>query len=77
MRDSDRCCGSAGIYNVTHPDLSTQILDEKMVNITSTQPDIIVTANAGCLLQLQQGVRRAGLNAEVLHVLDLLDRAYE
>lgn len=77
MRDSDRCCGSAGIYNVTHPDLSMQILDEKMVNIAATQPDIIVTANAGCLLQLQQGVHRAGLNAKVLHVMDLLDRAYE
>ena len=76
MRDSDRCCGSAGIYNITHPDLSMQVLDEKMENVAATKPDIIVTANAGCLLQLQQGVRRAGLKAEVLHVMDLLDRAY-
>lgn len=77
MRDSDRCCGSAGIYNVTHPDLAMQILEEKMANVAATQPDIIVTANAGCLIQLQQGARRAGLKAEVLHVMDLLDRAYE
>jgi glycolate dehydrogenase iron-sulfur subunit len=76
MRDSDRCCGSAGIYNITHPDLAMQVLDEKMENVAATQPDLIVTANAGCLLQLQLGARRAGLNAEVLHVVDLLDRAY-
>ncbi len=76
MRDSDRCCGSAGIYNLTHPDISVLVLDEKMQNVAATKPEIIVTANAGCLLQLQQGVRRAGLDAEILHVLDLLDRAY-
>lgn len=76
MRDADRCCGSAGIYNITHPDISLQVLDEKMANIAATRPEMIVTANAGCLLQLQQGARRAGLKAEVLHVMDLLDRAY-
>ena len=77
MRDSDRCCGSAGIYNITHPDLAMQVLDEKMENVRATKSELIVTANAGCLLQLQLGVRRAGLKAEVLHVVDLLDRAYQ
>ncbi len=76
MRDADRCCGSAGIYNITHPDLAMQVLDEKMENVAATRPEMIVTANAGCLLQLQLGVRRAGLKAEVVHVVDLLDRAY-
>jgi glycolate oxidase iron-sulfur subunit len=76
MRDSDRCCGSAGIYNLAHPDISMQVLDEKMANVKATRPEIIVTANAGCLMQLQLGVRRAGLKAEVLHVVDLIDRAY-
>jgi glycolate oxidase iron-sulfur subunit len=77
MRDADRCCGSAGIYNLTHPDLSMQVLDEKMTNVTATRPEVIVTANPGCLMQLQLGVKRAGLaNVEVVHVIDLLDRAY-
>jgi glycolate oxidase iron-sulfur subunit len=76
MRDSDRCCGSAGINNITHPELSMQVLDEKMENVSATRPEMIVTANAGCLLQLQLGARRTGLKAEVLHVVDLLDRAY-
>ncbi len=76
MRDSEHCCGSAGIYNITHPDISMQVLDAKMDNVRGTEPEIIVTANAGCLLQLQLGVQRAGLKAEVLHVVELLDRAY-
>jgi len=76
MRDSEHCCGSAGIYNITQPDISMQVLDAKMENVRATQPQIIVTANAGCMLQLQLGVQRAGLNAEVLHVVELLDRAY-
>lgn len=76
MRDSDRCCGSAGIYNITHPDIAMQVLDEKMGNVTATKPEMIVTANAGCLLQLQLGARRSGMKVEVLHVIDLLDRAY-
>lgn len=76
MRDSDRCCGSAGIYNITHPDIAMQVLDEKMTNVEATQPEMIVTANAGCLLQLQLGARRAAMKVEVLHVMDLLDRAY-
>ncbi len=77
MRDSDRCCGSAGIYNITHPDLAALVLDDKMVNIAAARPEIIVTANAGCLLQLQLGARKSGLKTEVLHIMDLLDRAYQ
>ncbi len=76
MRDADRCCGSAGVYNITQPEISMQVLDEKMDAIAATQPEMIVTANPGCLLQLQAGVQRAGLKAEVVHVMDLLDRAY-
>ncbi len=76
MRDADRCCGSAGIYNITNPDMSQQVLAEKMVNVKAARPDIIVTANPGCILQLQAGCRRDGVAAEVMHVIDLLDAAY-
>ena len=54
-----------------------QVLDAKMENVATVQPEIIVTGNAGCMLQLQLGVQRAGLQVEVLHVMELLDRAYE
>ncbi len=76
MRDPDRCCGSAGIYNITHPDVANEVLAAKMDNVEAVKPEIVATANAGCLLQLELGVRQRGMNVEVLHVLDLLDRAY-
>lgn len=75
-RDSDRCCGSAGIYNVTHHRLSMEILDEKMRHLAGARPDLIVTGNPGCQMQLAYGVRRAGLAVEVIHPVVLLDRAY-
>jgi len=75
-RDSERCCGSAGIYNVTHYGLSMQVLDEKMRHLKAARPDLVVSGNPGCQMQLAHGARRAGLAVEVLHPIVLLDRAY-
>ena len=77
MRASDRCCGSAGIYNVAHPEMSDQLIDEKMVNTRDTHAEIVVTGNIGCLLQLEYGARRAGWNGRVMHLVELLDEAYQ
>jgi glycolate oxidase iron-sulfur subunit len=77
MPNADRCCGSAGIYNIVQREMSRRLLESKMVEVEEARPDIIVTANPGCMIQLEAGVRRAGLNAEVLHVVELIDRAYE
>jgi glycolate oxidase iron-sulfur subunit len=76
MPHPDLCCGSAGLYMLTEPQMSTQILDTKMQEIASTQAETIVTANPGCMMQLQRGVRRAGLKSDVRHVIELLDEAY-
>lgn len=76
MRDSDRCCGSAGIYNITNPEMSAKVLDEKMANVKATGAEMIVSANPGCILQLQAGCARHDYPAEVAHVVDLLDQAY-
>ena len=76
MEGSDICCGAAGIYNITHRDMSRQILDHKMEHATAAEPQIIATANPGCMLQLEVGVRRAGMKARVAHVVELLDEAY-
>ncbi len=76
LEEADWCCGSAGTYNVTQPDLARSILDRKVANILRTGADTIVTANPGCLMQIQSGLRRAGSNARVVHLLDLLDEAY-
>lgn len=77
MRASDRCCGSAGIYNVIHPDMADQLIDEKMLNTRETGAEIVVTGNIGCLLQLEYGKKRAGWNGRVMHLVELLDEAYE
>ena len=75
-RDSERCCGSAGIYNVTHYEKSMEVLSVKMEEIRKARPDVIVTGNPGCHIQLSEGVRRAGLASEVVHPAVLLERAY-
>jgi glycolate oxidase iron-sulfur subunit len=71
------CCGSAGIYNVLHTDLSMNILESKMQNVNLAGAEIVATANPGCMLQLQAGVRRWGRGQRVVHVVELLDEAYE
>ena len=76
MKNSDTCCGSAGIYSLTHHKLSMQVLDRKMMDIAATGAPVIVTANPGCLIQLMYGVQRTGLNARVMHIVELLDEAY-
>jgi len=73
---SDICCGSAGIYNVLHTDLSMNILESKMANVKLAQADIVATANPGCMLQLEAGVRKWGRGERVAHVVELLDEAY-
>lgn len=76
LKESEICCGSAGIYNVVHNDLAEKILASKMRRIDETKADLILTANPGCLLQLRAGVSRAGGERRVLHVVELLDEAY-
>lgn len=72
--EGERCCGSAGIYNLTHPQTSMNILDEKMGHVKETAADILVTTNPGCLLQMKLGIERAGVGdrMEALHLVDLL-----
>jgi len=76
MPRPDTCCGSAGVYNVVQNEISMQILDEKMDFVAMVEPQIIATANVGCMLQLAAGAKRKGLKANVVHVVELLDRAY-
>lgn len=77
MAESDRCCGSGGIYNLLHFDDSMKILDEKMKKAEKTNARTIVTANPGCLLQMRLGVERSGLGNRVqaLHIVEVLAEA--
>ena len=76
MDGSDRCCGSAGIYNLTHASMSQQLLKEKMQAVGAANADAVVAPNPGCMLQLRYGGQNYGPNLPVYHLIDLLDRAY-
>jgi glycolate oxidase iron-sulfur subunit len=76
MNGSDRCCGSAGIYNLTHPEMSQELLKEKMRSIAESGAAAVVAPNPGCMLQLRYGAQRYGPPVQVFHLMDLLDRAY-
>ncbi len=72
---ADQCCGSAGVYNVTETKTSLELLTLKMDSVAQTKSQVIVTANPGCILQLRAGVASRRTGQEVLHVVELLDRA--
>ena len=75
--DSAICCGSAGIYNLVQPDTATQLGDMKVKNCLSTSPDLVVSANPGCLVQISSGLKRAGRRVPVLHMIELIDAAIQ
>jgi glycolate oxidase iron-sulfur subunit len=76
MKESDWCCGSAGVYNLTHPDLSEEALGWKVRNIIDSGAQVIASANPGCILQVGMGLQRAGHDVPIVHVMDLLGWAY-
>jgi glycolate oxidase iron-sulfur subunit len=82
LRDADRCCGSAGIYNLVQAALAADILDEKVRCIAASGADTVATGNPGCILQIQAGLQRAAAGEprlgtiRVVHPMQLLARAY-
>jgi glycolate oxidase iron-sulfur subunit len=72
---SEICCGSAGVYNVTETEASLDLLAEKMNHARATGAQVIATSNPGCLLQMRAGAQIHRTNQDVLHVVELLDRA--
>jgi glycolate oxidase iron-sulfur subunit len=70
------CCGAAGIYSLTHPEMSERLLARKVDALRATAVDAVATGNPGCVLQIAAGARAAGLDTEVLHPVELLARAY-
>ena len=76
LKESNICCGAGGTYMITETKMSKGILANKMKNIIDSVADTIATANPGCFIQLQNGIREAGLDVEVKYVTDLLDETY-
>jgi glycolate oxidase iron-sulfur subunit len=77
MDESAVCCGSAGIYNLTEPEMAARLQRRKVAAIVRTGATIVVTANPGCAMQVTAGLREAGYQATVKHLVELLDEAYE
>ncbi|MBI4025738.1 MAG: (Fe-S)-binding protein [Verrucomicrobia bacterium] len=70
------CCGSAGIYNITQPEMSAQLLERKIRHVVSTGATTLATANPGCALQIITGLRLRGMAVRVAHPVTLLAEAY-
>jgi len=75
VEGADQCCGSAGIYNITQNEISMAVLDAKMEQIKRARIDILATGNPGCMFQFRYGAKRAGLDLEVIHPVELLARS--
>ena len=73
----DVCCGAAGLYNVLEPAMSSELRADKAGAIAATGVRVVASANPGCTMQLASGLRELGVDAEVVHPVELLDRAYE
>lgn len=76
LNEAEHCCGSAGIYNLMHTELSMKVLDRKMENVGETGADLLVTTNPGCLLQIEKGLRDQGSTMKACHLVELLDEAF-
>ena len=77
LPESDWCCGSAGTYNLTQPEMAARLLERKVGNIQATEADVVVTGNPGCLMQIRAGLQQHGLPIQAVHTIDLLAQAYE
>jgi glycolate oxidase iron-sulfur subunit len=76
LADADACCGSAGSYSLTEPEMAARLGAQKAANIESTGAPLVAAANPGCAMQIGAALRRAQVDAIVVHPVELLDRAY-
>jgi len=72
LPESDLCCGSAGSYNLTEPEMAGRLQRRKIDCILKTGAQVVVTTNPGCILQIRAGLKQARANIEVLHIADFL-----
>jgi glycolate oxidase iron-sulfur subunit len=76
LPNSDWCCGSAGVYNLTHPLMADAQLEHKLDTIVRAAPDVVVASNPGCLLHMQRGATARGMNVRMAHIAEVLGEAY-
>ena len=76
LAEADWCCGSAGTYNLTQPEMAQRLQARKVANVRATGAQAVVTANPGCIIQIAQGLAAEGTAIQVLHLAEVLDEAY-
>src|SRR5262245_58253575 len=76
LPESELCCGAAGTYNLTEPEMAERLARRKLNNIRSTGARLVITANAGCLLQIAREARMQGEALKIIHPMELLDLSY-
>jgi glycolate oxidase iron-sulfur subunit len=76
LPESDLCCGAAGTYNLTEPEMAGRLSRRKLRNILGTGAEVVITGNAGCLLQIAREARQQGHKLQVVHPMDVLDASY-
>jgi glycolate oxidase iron-sulfur subunit len=77
LDESEICCGAAGTYNLTQPEMSERLGKRKMDRIEATGAALVATGNIGCIMQIARKVRERGSAIEVVHPVDLLDQSYQ
>ena len=76
LPNSDWCCGSAGVYNLAHPAMADAQLAQKVDSIAAVAPEVVVASNPGCAMHVARGVAERGLDVQIVHLVELLARAY-
>jgi glycolate oxidase iron-sulfur subunit len=76
LEESEICCGAAGTYNLTQPEMSERLGRRKMDHLAATGAEVVATGNVGCILQIARKIKERGSPMTVVHPVDLLDRAY-
>ena len=76
IAEPEICCGAAGSYNLTEPEMSDRLAHRKLQNILAVNPQAVITGNVGCSMQIQAALRQAGHDVWVAHPMELLDLSY-
>jgi glycolate oxidase iron-sulfur subunit len=73
IAEAEICCGSAGVYNLLKPEPARELGDRKAANVVATGADLLITANPGCLMQVDSALRRHGQSIALAHTVEVLD----
>jgi glycolate oxidase iron-sulfur subunit len=76
LPESELCCGAAGTYNLTEPEMAERLGRRKLDNIRKTGARVVITSNAGCLLQIMREARMQGERLKIMHPMEVLDLSY-